>query len=149
MKVIKTKEGHYECPRGHRSDQCVELRGYGGRPDGIYCLPCLTLAIIDRLAVPKVELVVPAPRPEPVEPEPAQTEPEPAQTEPAQTEPEPAQTEPEEGAEGHPTETEPGAELTGDPGVEVPPPNKPEEGEEDEGGEHGVPEEPGGEPAAD
>jgi len=129
MRVIKAKTGHYECPRGHRSDQCVELWGYAGRPDGIYCLPCLTLAIIDRLAVPKVELVVPAPRPEP--------------------EPELRQAETEEGAEGVPAEFEPEADLTGDPGVDMPLPDEQEEGDENAGGVPEDPDDTGGESAAD
>jgi len=134
MKVIKTKVGHYGCGYGHKSEECLEIHCLGESYDGIYCLPCFCAAIVRRLAIPKVELVVPAPTPEPMQAEP---------------EPEPAQTEPEEGAEGHPTETAPGAELTGDAQVEVPPPNEPEEGDEDDGREPGVPDESGGEPAAD
>jgi hypothetical protein len=68
MKVIKTKVGHYGCGHGHKSEECLEIHCLGEPYDGIYCLPCFCAAIVRRLAIPKVELVVPAPRPEP-EPE--------------------------------------------------------------------------------
>lgn len=116
MKVIKTKVGRYRCPAGHSSEECLSLG------DDIYCLPCFIGTVERRLAIPKVELVVPQPRPEPAEPEPEEpTEPE----EPEEGEPEP----PNEEGEGEAVE--------------------PEEGEEDDGREPGVPDDDGGEPATD
>jgi hypothetical protein len=75
MRIIKTKNGTYVCPRGHKSDQAILIEDLGAHQDGVYCAACFDWTVISRLGTPRVDLVIPhEPESEPDPPEESKSE---------------------------------------------------------------------------